>query len=155
MLNKFKDLLSGKAAQSAPGKHEPDALHVAAASLLIEAAMMDGHIDESERARIADLVNRHFGVPPEAVSQIIDEGERKAKDAVDLYSALNVVNQHFDDRERVLLIEMLWEVAYADGVLHDHEAALVRRVAGLLGVLDRDSGSARKRAIARLGIEDV
>jgi uncharacterized tellurite resistance protein B-like protein len=40
---------------------------------------------------------------------------------------------------------MLWEVAYADGNVDDYEANLVRRVAGLLYVPDRDSGAARKR----------
>ena len=47
---------------------------------------------------------------------------------------------------------MLWEVAYADGALHDYESNLMRRLAGLLHVSDRDSGEARKRAIERLGI---
>ena len=47
-------------------------------------------------------------------------------------------------------MEMLWEVAYADGELHDYEASLIRRVTGLLHVSDRDSGAARKRALDRL-----
>jgi uncharacterized tellurite resistance protein B-like protein len=50
------------------------------------------------------------------------------------------------------VIEMLWEVAYADGRLHDYEASLLRRVTGLLYVSDRDSGEARKRVLARLGL---
>ncbi len=48
------------------------------------------------------------------------------------------------------LMEMLWEVAYADGELHHLEANLMRRLAGLLQVPDRDSGAARKRALKRL-----
>ena len=47
---------------------------------------------------------------------------------------------------------MLWEVAYADGALHDYEASLLRRVAGLLYVSDRDNGEARLRVMAKLGI---
>ena len=52
------------------------------------------------------------------------------------------------------MIEMLWEVAYADGVLSKYEANLVRRIAGLIYVSDRDSGIARKRVMARLGIAE-
>jgi len=48
----------------------------------------------------------------------------------------------------------LWEVAYADGEVHDYEANLVRRVAGLLYVQDRDSGRARKRVLKRLNIDE-
>ena len=58
--------------------------------------------------------------------------------------------QHLE--ERVKIIEMLWEVAYADGVVHHYEANLIRRINGLLYVSDRDSGAARKRVAARLGI---
>jgi len=46
----------------------------------------------------------------------------------------------------------MWEVVYADGVLDDYEANLLRRVAGLIYVPDRESGQARQRVIARLGI---
>ena len=45
---------------------------------------------------------------------------------------------------------MIWEVVYADGILHDHEDSLLRRIAGLIYVSDRDRGDARKRVLARL-----
>ena len=50
------------------------------------------------------------------------------------------------------MIEMLWEVAYADGILHDFEANLIRRATGLLHVSDRESGVARKRVLEQLDI---
>ncbi len=153
MINRLKEFFTRESAKNGPSKHSPDELHIAAAGLMIEAASMDGHIDESEREQIADLVGRHFNVGPDEVAEIIAAGEKKAQDAVDIYGFLRLINTHFDEAERVLLVEMLWEVAYADGVLHDHEAALVRRVTGLLGVTDRDAGSARKRAMTRLGVD--
>jgi uncharacterized tellurite resistance protein B-like protein len=52
-----------------------------------------------------------------------------------------------------MIIEMLWEVVYADGVLHDYEANLLRRIGGLIYVSDRDRGAARKRVMKRLGID--
>jgi uncharacterized tellurite resistance protein B-like protein len=48
-------------------------------------------------------------------------------------------------------MEMLWDVAYADDHLHHLESSLMRRLAGLLHVDDRDSGEARKRVLARRG----
>ena len=62
-----------------------------------------------------------------------------------------MIKDRFPHEERLELMEMLWEVAYADGVLHDFEASLMRRISGLIYVSDRDSGAARKRALARLG----
>ena len=54
--------------------------------------------------------------------------------------------------ERIELIEMMWAVVYADGQLHDYEANLLRRMAGLLYVSDFESGAARKRVLERLDL---
>jgi uncharacterized tellurite resistance protein B-like protein len=54
--------------------------------------------------------------------------------------------------ERVAIIEMLWEVVYADGTLHEYEASLLRRVCGLIYVTDQDSGTARKRVLEKMGL---
>jgi uncharacterized tellurite resistance protein B-like protein len=56
-----------------------------------------------------------------------------------------------DPEERIRLIEMLWEVAYADGVLDAEEDLLLRRVAGLIYVSDQDRVAARQRVLRRLG----
>jgi uncharacterized tellurite resistance protein B-like protein len=56
------------------------------------------------------------------------------------------IKDGFDHAERVQLIEMLWEVAYADGTLHGYEASLLRRITGLLYVSDRgERGGAQAR----------
>ena len=66
-----------------------------------------------------------------------------------------VIKDRFSEDERVRMIEMLWTGAYADRRLHDYEASLVRRVAGLIYVADRDSGAARKRVLRRLGLANA
>jgi len=53
-----------------------------------------------------------------------------------------------EDRGHIL--EMMWEVAYADGVLEPHEDMLLRRIAGLIHVSDRERGEARQKALAKL-----
>jgi uncharacterized tellurite resistance protein B-like protein len=60
-----------------------------------------------------------------------------------------VVN-NFSEEERIGVIEMLWEVAYADGILTGDEDTLIRRVAGLIDVSDRDRGDAKLRIRKRL-----
>ena len=50
------------------------------------------------------------------------------------------------------MMEMLWHVVYADGEVHDHEAALMRRLAGLLYVSDQESGTLRRRVRDKLGL---
>ena len=71
------------------------------------------------------------------------------EDMVEVYGFARRVKDAFEHDERVQMIEMLWEVVYADGEIHDHEANLLRRVAGLIYVSDRESGDARKRVLDR------
>ena len=59
-----------------------------------------------------------------------------------------------NEPQREELVEMMWDVIYADGIVHEFEASLMRRICGLLHVTDRASGEARKRAARRKGVTD-
>jgi uncharacterized tellurite resistance protein B-like protein len=85
----------------------------------------------------------------------MDAAEDRVRQSVDIYGFTRDLKDRFSLDERVELMEMLWEIAYVDGVLHDLEATLMRRLAGLLYVSDRQSGEARKRAMERLGQEGL
>ena len=52
--------------------------------------------------------------------------------------------------ERTEIIEMMWSVAYSDGVLDPHEDMLLRQIAGLIHVPDKERGQARQRALAAI-----
>jgi uncharacterized tellurite resistance protein B-like protein len=127
---------------------QPDADPVlgACAVMLVKAALLDGEADSVELTRVAELLDKRFELGAEATESLIAEARELAEEAVDHYSFTRTVRESFEHDERVHLVEMMWEVVYADGVVHDHEAALMRRVSGLLFVSDRESGDARKRA---------
>ena len=133
----------------------PDELQRAVAALLVEAAAMDGDIDDAERNTIGDLLACHFDLDGDAVRTLVEAGIRATDHSVQLYSFTRPVKERLTHEDRVRVIEMLWTVAYADGKLHDYEAALVRRVAGLIYVPDRESGAARQRALGRLRLAAV
>jgi uncharacterized tellurite resistance protein B-like protein len=155
MLNRIKALLfdDGRPAAQAGTMPRPDELEVAAAALLVEAAQMDERYEEQERTKIAALMRAHFGLSEEEVESLLSEAQRRVDESHQLFGFTRIVMERFSYDERVQLMEMLWEVAYADGKLHDYEASLIRRVAGLIHVPDRESGDARKRALGRLGLE--
>ena len=150
MFASFKRLLDG-APEAPPADHPDDERRAAVAGLLVEAARMDGTLDEDERERIAHLLAWRFEVPEADALRLVQDAETAVDNAVDWLRFTQAVIRNYVPEERVVLIEMLWDVAYADGEVHDHEAALVRRLAGLLHVPDRDSGAARQRARARWG----
>jgi len=155
MINRIKTLLSGAGGQTsdATPSHSFAELQVAAAALLVEAAQMDTDFDTAERRKILDLVRARFELTEAEAESLLELADHKVANASQLYSFTRVVKDNFDHDERVELIEMLWEVVYVDGTLHDLEASLIRRVAGLIYVPDRESGAARKRALSKLGLE--
>jgi uncharacterized tellurite resistance protein B-like protein len=53
-----------------------------------------------------------------------------------------------DASGRQKIIEMMWEIAFADGVVHELEENIVARVAELLGVSPRDRVRLRHAAAA-------
>ena len=122
----------------------------ALAVLLIETARSDDRVETREKRIIGRVLARRFGLTPDEISELVGAAEQGARQAVDLYHFTRVVVENFTEAERVGVIEMLWEVALADGELTGDEDALIRRVAGLIYVSDRDRGEAKRRARRRL-----
>lgn len=153
MLKRLRTLFSSPAE---PGQHQRShsftECRLAAAALLVEAAGMDSDFDAAERTRIGQLIQAQFELAPDEAEDLLVEAEKAATASVEWHGFTSAIKGGFDHAERVQLIEMLWEVAYVDGELHDYEASLLRRITGLLYVSDRESGEARKRVLARLGL---
>ena len=114
---------------------------------------MDGHFDDDERATIDRILQQHFELAPGESEELIAEAQEAVNSTGQLYAFTKVVKDRFSTEERIQMIEMIWEVAYADGRLDHFESNLIRRVGGLLYVSDRDRGAAKKRVMARLGID--
>ena len=96
---------------------------------------------------------KRFEISPGEADEILKAAADDLDTSNDLYRYTKDLRDNFDADERLKLFEMIWEVDYADGVLHDFEATLMRRLAGLLYVDDRDSGEAKKRAMHKLGLQ--
>ena len=126
-------------------------IHVAVAALLVEAARMDDDFDPAERMAIRRVLATRFALDAAAVDRLVASAEQAADRSSALYRFTRVVADRFDPAARVGMIEMLWEVADADGVLDPDEDALIRRIAGLIFVEDHERGAARQRVLARLG----
>ena len=154
MIDRIKHMLfaGGKKGEA---QREEAALELAAAALLVEAAVLDGHFDDAERATIERLLKDHYKLSEADARSLLKDAEDAISDSNELYTFTRTIKEHMPIEERVAILEMLWEVALADGEVHAYESNLVRRLAGLLYVSDRDSGEARKRVLARLGLDST
>ncbi len=119
------------------------------AVLLLEAARQDDNFDAKERAVIEKLLMDRFDLTPAECARLMAAGETHVRQMVQLHGHTNDIAQEMTPDQRIELIEMLWEVAYADGVLDPEEDLLIRRIAMLIYVTDRDRVLARQRVLAR------
>jgi uncharacterized tellurite resistance protein B-like protein len=150
LLNKVLALLSRQERATPEAPLEP---RLAVAALLVEAALMHEGFSAPEREAIERLLARRFALDPAETRQLVDSAKAEAERSAQLFGFTRQVVRAFDEAQRIELIEMLWEVAYADGQLDEHEDSLLRRVAGLIHVPDRARGEARLRVLRRLGLE--
>jgi len=152
MLEYLKDALLGSKKSEKKSQKITDPVKLASAALLARAAWLDGKLDTAEEVALNRLMVERFSINETEAKEIIAEATEDVDNGNDIYKYTKVVRNSFDNSERVALMEMLWQLVYSDGVLHDFEATLMRRLAGLLYVDDRESGAARKRALEKLGV---
>ncbi len=116
------------------------------------AGTIDGEFDANEKRKVKALLQKRFDLEPGEVRQLFEESEARERDAVDLYRFTSVLCRELDQDGRKRIVEMLWEVVMADGVVDEFESNLVWRVAELIGVSTRDRVELRKMVEARLGL---
>lgn len=150
MIDRFLALIAGDAPEAGLA---PDDARLAIAAVLVGAAHADGDYDDAERARIDRVLARRFGLSPWEASALRADAEEAEGRSTGLVGFTRAIKRAVPHEERVGVIEAVWEIAYADGVRSHEEAALVRKLAGLLYVEDREAGLARQRVAARLGLE--
>lgn len=148
MIDRLLDFLTGRT-EPAVGSGD-DELELSVAALLIEAARMDNDFSAAERATIERLLAKKFALGPEAVQSLCDRADRAIQQSAQYFPFTHQICTRMSAESRLHIIEMLWKVAYSDGTLDPHEDALVRQIAGLIHVPDKDRGAARKRALEKL-----
>jgi uncharacterized tellurite resistance protein B-like protein len=136
MFERFTSFLESLGAK-APENDGISPEQVAAAALLFTVMDADGVRQESELARLSLLLSERFGIEGDALESLIKRGEQAERESVDLFQFTSVLVK-LDESERLSLIEIIWEVVYADNEVHELEDNLVWRIAELIGISTRD-----------------
>ncbi|MFL6550776.1 MAG: TerB family tellurite resistance protein [Povalibacter sp.] len=113
-------------------------LDLAIAALLIELSRADFSESPAELDAIRQLLARRFGLSDETVEDLIARAIQRADRAVSLHEFTHRLNSELPESDKFAIVEMLWQVSHADGQIDKHEEHLIRRIAGLLHVSDRD-----------------
>ena len=113
-------------------------VELAAAVLMIEISLADSSIDDNELAVIEKALVGHFDIAAEQVDELIDLARREVDIAVSLHDFTRMLNTNLDATEKIRIIELLWQVAFADAVLDKYEEYYIRKIADLLYISHKD-----------------
>jgi uncharacterized tellurite resistance protein B-like protein len=106
----------------------------------------------ADRARkLHGIVKRRFGLDDGAADELIDKATVAEHEAVDLYHFTSLLNRTLDEDGRARVVEMMWEIVYADGWRDELEDNLLWRAADLLGVSPRQRIELRQRIAKAVG----
>lgn len=130
----------------APGPLPDEDARLALTALLVRLARADNDYAEVEINRIEEIISARFELGQGDARRLREEAEALEAEAPDTVRFTQAIKEAvpYEDRRRV--VESAWTVVLADGSRADEEDALMRLVANLLGVNDRDSNIARQNA---------
>ncbi|MBD8514516.1 TerB family tellurite resistance protein [Photobacterium sp. WH77] len=108
-------------------------LHLAMASLLCEVADADHSRDPSEESAKVHLLVKLLEVDDTQARALLHEAQTRSEQSVSVFEFTNKLRS-LSAEERYRLIEAMWQVAFADGILDPVEEAVIRQVAELIYV---------------------
>ena len=107
-------------------------LQVAAAAILIEIAKSDSDFADVELDVIKDILRDMFKLEEDEIMELMEMAVDERDKSSDLYRFTSIINRKFKKEEKISLMEMIWQVVYADGILDKYEDHLAHKFATLL-----------------------
>ena len=120
------------------GKAEHHDIRVAVCALFLEMANTDGEFSDSERESIILLLKEHYGLSDEYVAELMEVSNKQLEGSIDLWQFTNLINQNYSREEKKRIIEMVWQVVYADEKQDQHEDYLIHKLAKLLRLTHKE-----------------
>jgi uncharacterized tellurite resistance protein B-like protein len=121
-----------------PAHFAHDDYRLAAAALLVHAAAIDGDVTDAEREELLAVIRQQFKLDEATTDELVAEATEAENESIDLYHFTSLINRSLDEEGRRRVVEMMWEIAYADGDVDEFERNLIWRAADLLGVSSRE-----------------
>ncbi len=125
---------------------------LAATALMVHVVSLDGEPSAIEKRKLHSLIESRFKLDPGKADHLIAQATRAEGDAVDLYRFTSVIMRSVNEEDRLRIIEMMWELAYADGDVTEFEDNVLWRAADLLGVSSRDRIELKRKVAEHRGV---
>jgi uncharacterized tellurite resistance protein B-like protein len=130
--------------------NRPHKLHIATCAILLEMAKIDGEFSESERKNVIDIFKNKYHLDDNEISCLIEASEKELGKSIDLWQFTNQVNKNYPRNEKLLVVETIWQLVYADGKLDCHEDYLIHKLSELLNISHKDLMDAKIKVLQSL-----
>jgi uncharacterized tellurite resistance protein B-like protein len=154
LMKTLKNLLDGLLPPQAGAAAEEHTLQLATAVMLVEVMRADTSFHAGEREAVLTALRAKFGLTEEEAARLAELAEAEAKSASDWFAFTSRINENFEMPQKLRMLEFMWDVAYADGHLSEHERHVMWRIADLLHIPQGAYIHARMRAQAAAGLSD-
>ena len=156
MLNPLKNLLTHFFMPDSAGGAMDDArsLQLATAVLLVEVMRADASFNPQERAATVAALRTQFTLTDDEMTRLLAQAEQTAQSANDYFAFTSAMNDRYTQAQKIMVVELMWKVAYADGDLDANENHIISKVAGLLYVTHGEYIAAKLYAKEAAGLKD-
>ena len=117
---------------------EQHELGLATAALAMDIARADNSMDDAERRHIAAAIADYFSLTDHETERVLRLADTRLEESVSLYDFTRQINDGLNRAERVEIVRLLWDVAWADNEIHKYEEHFIRKIADLLYVSHSD-----------------
>ena len=133
MLSKISQFFQTLGQETDPQGNEIS-LEIACSVLLCEVMLADGQLESAEQQKLNDIIAQQFQLSNDEVQDIIKRSLVLCENATDFYQFTSKINESYSVEQRMKMLNMLWQVAYADGELASIEEHIIRKIADLLNL---------------------
>lgn len=145
----IKDRFTNNSALTKPNSHD---IALAAATLMFEVIKSDSDIHLFENRQMAEQLRKQFGLSREETAELVALAEDTSDESVSLQGFTRQLCDSWNNLQRCELIEDLWLIALADGKIDAHERHVIRKIAALLYLTDRQIILAKVAAQSRSSV---
>lgn len=149
MFNKLMDFFSGGTSLEVDKNGTPTSkdLQVATAVLLLEMAGADEDFAPEEVQSCFRSMEKQFNISDSETLAIMELAQKSREDQGKVDSFVAAINENFSDKQRQLILAMIWKVVIADQLVERYEQKLAEQFRARLKLTEQQSEEAKSLAL--------
>jgi uncharacterized tellurite resistance protein B-like protein len=122
-------------------------VRVAACALFMEMGRIDETFTESETATVLSILKEKYNLTKEHAEALMIRADRELEESVDLWQFARLINENYSVKEKLDIIEILWQIVFVDEKMDQYENYLMHKLSKLLRLSHNQLIEAKQKVI--------